>query len=83
MATVFRHLVKNYPKYNLYLRRTIMTSSSRMEKMTEELKTNPYYEKYAKKIADLQQTSPEEFLQRIEAHKEVKNKPVFGGLKDR
>ncbi|KAK4881998.1 hypothetical protein RN001_005317 [Aquatica leii] len=44
-----------------------------VEKATEQLKTNPYYEKYATKIATLQQTSPEEFLSRIEANEKVKS----------
>lgn len=49
-----------------------------VEKAAEELKGNPYYEKYANKIAALQQTSPEEFLSRVEARKEEKTKPKFG-----
>lgn len=60
-----------------------MTSSIRAEKVVEELKNNPYYEKYAQKIASLQQTSPEEFLSRIEANEKAKNKPKFGGIKER
>lgn len=47
-------------------RRSIMTSESRLEKALEDLKTNPYFEKYAKKIAKLQETSPEEFLSRVD-----------------
>lgn len=46
--------------------RCIMTSRARLEKVLEELQKNPYYDRYAKKIAKLQQTSPEEFLQRVE-----------------
>lgn len=45
--------------------RPIMTALARMEKALEQLKSNPYYEKYAKDIARLQETSPEEFLSRI------------------
>lgn len=52
--------------------RCISTSTMSKEKVVEELKTNPYYEKYAKKIADLQQTSPEEFLSRLEAFEDKK-----------
>ena len=33
----------------------------------DELKNNPYYAKYADKIAKLQKTSPEEFLSRLDA----------------
>lgn len=46
--------------------RSIMTSLPRMEKALEQLKTNPYFEKYAKSIAKLQETNPEEFLARVE-----------------
>lgn len=45
--------------------RSIMTSEQRLEKAVEELKTNPYFDKYAEKIARLQETSPEEFLRRV------------------
>lgn len=50
--------------------RLIRMSVSRLQKEVDELKTNPYYEKYAEKIATLQKTSPEEFLSRIEQQKE-------------
>jgi len=43
-----------------------MTSRTRLEKVLEELQKNPYYDKYAEKIAKMQQTSPEEFLQRVD-----------------
>lgn len=43
-----------------------MTSSSDLNKAVDELQKNPYFDKYAQKIAKLQQTSPEEFLNRIE-----------------
>ncbi|XP_044762531.1 ATP synthase mitochondrial F1 complex assembly factor 1 [Coccinella septempunctata] len=46
--------------------RGIMTTAKKAQKAVEELKQNPYFEKYAEKIAKLQQTSPEELLQRIE-----------------
>ncbi|XP_048507077.1 ATP synthase mitochondrial F1 complex assembly factor 1 isoform X1 [Athalia rosae] len=49
------------------LKRSIMTSQTNMEKALDELKLNPYFEKYAKKISKLQETSPEEFLSKIEA----------------
>jgi len=70
--------------------RTIMTSPALREKVAKdadeaagELKNNSYYEKYAQKIATLQQTSPEEFLSRIEAREKEKSKPKFGGAPDR
>ena len=58
-------------------RRGIMTNLTRMEKVLEHLKTNPYFEKYAKNIARLQETSPEEFLSRIE-EQEKKTKQFKG-----
>ncbi|GBP47448.1 ATP synthase mitochondrial F1 complex assembly factor 1 [Eumeta japonica] len=42
-----------------------MTSSSNLEKVFENLEKNPYYEKYAERIAALQRTSPQEFLERV------------------
>lgn len=61
------------------LKNTIMTTSHRAEKALDDLKVNPYFEKYAEKIAKLQQTSPEEFLQRIDnqvSKKEEKSKDL-------
>lgn len=57
-----------------YQKRFIRMSANRLEKELDELKTNPYFEKYADKIAALQQTSPEEFLSRIEQRNQVKTK---------
>ncbi|KAL3278560.1 hypothetical protein HHI36_016106 [Cryptolaemus montrouzieri] len=54
-------------------KRTIATTWQANKEM-EELKVNPYYEKYADKIAKLQKTSPEEFLQRIEKTQEKTTK---------
>lgn len=51
-----------------------MTSAKRCEEAVDELKKNPYFEKYASKIANLQQTSPEEFLSRIEETSKSKGK---------
>lgn len=86
MAIILKQLLKKYIVVrNLNLvNRNIMTSSSRLtEKVVEELKTNPYFEKYATKIATLQKTSPEEFLSRVEAAEKAKAKPKFGGIKER
>ncbi|XP_060825235.1 methionine--tRNA ligase, mitochondrial-like isoform X2 [Bombus pascuorum] len=47
-------------------KRYIMTTCTKLEKVLERLEKNPYFEKYANKIAKFQQTSPEEFLQRVE-----------------
>lgn len=52
-----------------------MSAKLRSEQAIEELKNkNPYFEKYAGKIASLQQTSPEEFLNRLQSV-ETKKKP--------
>ena len=40
----------------------------------DELKKNAYYEKYADKIAKLQKSSPEDFLNRLSAFEEDKKK---------
>lgn len=38
----------------------------------EDLQKNPYFDKYANKIAALQKNAPEEFMERIEVkHKEL------------
>lgn len=57
-----------------------------MEKALENLKTNPYYDKYAERIADLQKTSPEEFLQRVEVQqkaREAEKKKRFASVDTR
>lgn len=53
-------------------KRHFTMSVSRMEKAVEDLKDNPYYTKYASKIATLQETSPEEFLSRVEERQQHK-----------
>jgi len=66
-------------------RRTFRMSSAReqSEKVLEELKEkNPYFDKYAQKIAQVQQTSPEEFLSRLDQVEKDKKKPKFGGKRD-
>lgn len=55
----------------------IMTSRKNLEKALENLQRNPYFDKYAQKISKLQETSPEEFLQRVE-EKERKLKEEKG-----
>lgn len=52
----------------------------------ENLQNNPYYEKYADRIAKLQKTSPEEFLKRVEEtgkNKELEKKNKFGSVDTR
>lgn len=43
-----------------------MTTRVKLDKALEDLRKNPYFNKYAQKIAKLQETEPEEFLQRVE-----------------
>jgi len=52
--------------------RNISSTSQRLNEAIEQIKTNPYFDKYSKKIAQLQETSPEEFLNRVEAQNELK-----------
>ncbi|KAK3919814.1 ATP synthase mitochondrial F1 complex assembly factor 1 [Frankliniella fusca] len=55
--------------------RLLMTSPAlKAKEAVDALKGNPYFEKYAKKIAALQQTSPEELLSRLEAFEKEKAK---------
>ncbi|XP_011204042.2 ATP synthase mitochondrial F1 complex assembly factor 1 [Bactrocera dorsalis] len=53
---------------NNVLKRTIsMSAMRRAEEALDKMKEkNPYFDKYAEKIARLQQTSPEEFLERVD-----------------
>lgn len=56
-----------------------MTARQRSEKVLEQLKeSNPYFDKYAKKIATVQQSSPEEFLARLNKVEKEKKKTKFG-----
>lgn len=43
-----------------------MTTPRKMQEVLDDLKNNPYYGKYAGKISQVQQTSPEEFQSRVE-----------------
>lgn len=64
-----------------HFRCNFMMSSARerSEKVITELKEqNPYFEKYSKKISAVQQSSPEEFLSRLEKVEQEKQKPKFG-----
>jgi len=54
--------------------RYIKTSSIMSKEQIEELQKNPFFDKYADKIAKLQKTSPEEFLCRLAAQEEAKKK---------
>lgn len=65
--------------------RTFYTSLIAMEKAIEKLQQNPYYDKYADRIAQLQRTSPEEFMNRVKsAHRsaEEEHRAKFASAPD-
>ena len=45
----------------------------------DKLQNNPYFDKYKEKIAELQQTSPEEFMSRVAAMEEAASKDKGSG----
>lgn len=60
-----------------------ISTTTKMESAVENLKTNPYYEKYANRIAKLQNTSPEEFMARVkrtEIAKEEEKRKKFASV---
>ncbi|XP_076253089.1 ATP synthase mitochondrial F1 complex assembly factor 1 [Rhynchophorus ferrugineus] len=61
---------------NSLTRKTIMTTPRSMQQVLEELKGNPYYDKYADKIKQIQQTEPEEFKSRVEDLEKKKVKTI-------
>ncbi|XP_078033203.1 methionyl-tRNA synthetase, mitochondrial [Augochlora pura] len=74
LSTFRRNIRANISSGN---KRFIMASSRRLEKALEDLQKNPYFDKYAEKIAKFQKTSPDEFLQRIEKEeKKLQEKTV-------
>ncbi|XP_026500361.2 ATP synthase mitochondrial F1 complex assembly factor 1 [Vanessa tameamea] len=73
MALGFKYLISTFKFPNHIYFRNIMTTSSKSEKAMEILQNNPYYEKYADRIAEMQKTSPEEFLKRVEEQSKNKN----------
>lgn len=85
MELALRTLPRTFFRINrkVIINRSFMISASRSEKAMEDLKINPYFEKYAQKIASLQQTSPEEFLSRIEEHNKVKEKKTVSEQPER
>ncbi|KAL0881279.1 hypothetical protein ABMA27_001163 [Loxostege sticticalis] len=59
--------------YYVGTRGLAMTTPNR-EKLLEDIQKNPYYEKYSARIAALQKTSPEEFMQRVEQQQSTKER---------
>ncbi|XP_067137934.1 ATP synthase mitochondrial F1 complex assembly factor 1 isoform X2 [Centruroides vittatus] len=77
MASLYTRLFNRY-----LLAQSLRRNRNFSEQADEvnEIKQNPYYEKYAEKIARLQKTSPEEFLNRIKSsQKEKKQKSIDYG----
>lgn len=76
MAIRFRQslFALRYIQYQSVFQRSItMSAKLRAEEAVEEMrKKNPYFEKYASKIAKLQQTSPDELLDRLKQVEETK-----------
>lgn len=66
--------LKPLSQINYIASRGITLTAPKMEKILEDLEKNPYYEKYSARIAALQKTSPEEFLQRVEQQQSAKEK---------
>lgn len=60
----------------IFHRSISMSAKLRAEEAIEEMKKkNPYFEKYASKISALQQTSPEEFMNRLDSVEKTKSPP--------
>ncbi|KAI8044693.1 hypothetical protein M5D96_000864 [Drosophila gunungcola] len=83
MACARKLLFRVFPNNSLSVHRTItMSAARRAEEAIEKLKeSNPYYSKYAAKIAQLQQTSAEEFLDRVERVAELPHKKLTDIMK--
>lgn len=79
MACLIRKSLNTFRTCNFQgsICRTIaMSAKLRAEEALEELKQkNPYYEKYASKLAALQQASPAEFLNRFDSVGKEHNPP--------
>jgi len=66
------------------IRRKLSTTSRHLQRSQEDedmdkLQKNPYFDKYADKIAKLQKTSPEEFMNRLTAMEEAGKKADKAG----
>lgn len=79
MAIVIRQSVNTLRQIRIqsvFHRSISMSAKLRAEEAIEEMKKkNPYFEKYATKISALQQTSPEEFMNRVDSFEKKKNPP--------
>ena len=66
------------------IRRKLSTTSRHLQRSQDDedmdkLQKNPYFDKYADKIAKLQKTSPEEFMNRLTAMEEAGKKADKAG----
>lgn len=57
-------------------RKNLMTTSRKMQEVLDDLKKNPYYDKYAGKIAQLQKEDPSSLLERIEEKTKVDTRTI-------
>ncbi|CAG9857043.1 unnamed protein product [Phyllotreta striolata] len=62
--------------------KTIMTTPRKLQEVVDELKGNPYYDKYASKIAKLQKENPGEFNARLEDVDAIKNNKIESPKRD-
>lgn len=80
MALVGRHLFTTSVSASFRIHRSIAMSSVRRQtdEAVEKLKSaNPYYDKYAAKLAALQAKAPEEFLDKVnKVVKPASKKPI-------
>jgi len=74
MAFLLRRLVNIQRTRRFHIRSALFKDK---EEDMDQLKENPYFSKYADKIAKLQKTSPEEFLSRLAQAEELR-KPKEG-----
>lgn len=56
--------------------KSIMTTPRKMQEVLEDLKGNPYYDKYASKISQLQKEDPSEFKNRVEGVGKTTSKKI-------
>jgi len=88
LSRISLNLVKRNCKFSTVVKKSILekptiyqattckmltTSKVLSKEQIEELQKNPYFDKYADKIAKLQKTNPEEFLSRLEAKSSKEN----------
>lgn len=77
MAIVIRHslnTLRTIRIQSVFHRSISMSAKLRAKEAIEEMKKqNPYYEKYASKLASVQQKSPEEFMKRLDTLEKEKH----------